>query len=401
MTTDLRHALQDAAGLAWLRPSDDGAHEARRRATTLRRRRRVLIAAGTGMAVALGAVVAVSALRSGGGLTGPELRTIAPAADAGADVSTPGRTKAVQPAESPGGGGVPTQAPVTTLPVPPVFTQSPPPPPGQLERHPGSLAFVRGNDIHLAANSGVTRLTNDPTYERHYPSWSPDGKRLVYARSAQPDTDPSWVGHDQHFDLWVVDVATGAERLLYSDADSVTHPTWLPDGKRIMFIRVETTLVASTSKEWIMDADGSNPEPWEGPTTPTFSPDGRSVAYGCKNVSGLCVADADFGNERVVPDSGDGSKYGWRIAWSPDQRSLAAGTDHELLLVDLDGSHRHRIERQGGRLPTYSPDGSVVVFENGNTANCLNVVDRDGGNLRCLPGDPSDRHPAWSPPKKP
>ena len=57
------------------------------------------------------------------------------------------------------------------------------------------------------------------------PAWSPDGSQIAFvsARSG-------------NWELYLVEIATGAERRLTDDAAADVAPAWSPDGRRLAFL---------------------------------------------------------------------------------------------------------------------------------------------------------------------
>ena len=116
--------------------------------------------------------------------------------------------------------------------------------------------------------SGTTRLTRTSGAE-HTPRWSPDGSRIAYAldpdsgtseimvmdadgtsaravtRNDANDWGPTWSpdggrlafesNRDGNADVWIVEVATGAERRLTRHAANDVFPAWSPDGRTIAY----------------------------------------------------------------------------------------------------------------------------------------------------------------------
>lgn len=127
-----------------------------------------------------------------------------------------------------------------------------------------------GGDLFLIDTTGVNRvqLTQDPFVER-YPSWSPEGDRIVYAKRLTT----GW-------DLHVLDVSSRKETRITFDGIYVGHPAWSPDGQRVAFdtmidgdaeiavIELQTGQVTTLIRRAGNDL------------VPSWSPDGRSIAFG-------------------------------------------------------------------------------------------------------------------------
>jgi Tol biopolymer transport system component len=212
------------------------------------------------------------------------------------------------------------------------------------------------------------------------------------------------------------------------------NPDWSPDGTRIVFTREPAAGAYST---WIVAADGgalrrvSPPCPPGGDIPacaaddgwPVWSPDGKHLAFqrlsGALRPKGATINDATaiYKDEIVITDA-NGAKARtlvwlgpWRgdaqaPAWSPDgtrivfigkfMASKTNGTGCEcrsLWVVDVDGTHRHRILapglRPGGR-PDWSPDGKTILFrthpggDSSGYGSNLYTIRPDGSGLRQL-----------------
>src|SRR4029453_7521497 len=135
-----------------------------------------------------------------------------------------------------------------------------------------SVAFVsnRGGqwDIYVSLVSGgnLIQVTKDPNVEIG-PRWSPDGTRLLFAR----------LNETALTDVWVVPAFGGTARRLVLNAAT---PTWSADGRSIAYrSRLDEAL-------WMAEVSGANPRrvtQLEASalrhSQPAFSHDGRSLAF--------------------------------------------------------------------------------------------------------------------------
>jgi Tol biopolymer transport system component len=113
--------------------------------------------------------------------------------------------------------------------------------------HPGRngiyTARVDGGDIRrLTSVKGIHDIPAD---------YSPDGKRIVFYRTARPE--PDW---DLDGALWTVNVdGSNARRINTPGMMPSPYARWSPDGSKILFA---TARDQATGALWTVDADGSN-----------------------------------------------------------------------------------------------------------------------------------------------
>jgi Tol biopolymer transport system component/predicted Ser/Thr protein kinase len=151
-------------------------------------------------------------------------------------------------------------------------------------------------------------------------------------------------------------------------------PQWSPDGKRICFARLET---GTPTRLMLVPADGGPTQealPGEqgSQLDGSWSPDGRRLAFG-RLVSGgpeddeitIQIADLQTGQVTAVP----GSKGLFSPRWSPDGRHLAALWHDSLRLLVYDfATQRWRtlVERTYVGYPAWAHDSaSLFVTEDG------------------------------------
>ena len=142
-----------------------------------------------------------------------------------------------------------------------------------------------GGEIWLMDLSGrlVRRITKN-NYHEEYPSFSPDGNRIVFVRNLGEAL--SGRGSDpKNNEIFVYDLRTGVETRLTRNSVEDSHPEWSFDGKYIAF-HSRRADPQERATLWIMEADGSNPRqisqllPGDfSHQDPNWGPDGQWLAF--------------------------------------------------------------------------------------------------------------------------
>jgi Tol biopolymer transport system component/imidazolonepropionase-like amidohydrolase len=177
--------------------------------------------------------------------------------------------------------------------------------------------------------TGLTQLTKGHGDDRE-PKFSPDGKTIAFS------SDRAFKGS---YDIWTVDVATGAlKQVTASDLDEY-EPNWTPDGSALVF--ASGTGIASKSIELIDLASGhqatvASIDPLQGRVdAPSFSPDGKSLAYIQFNGAGMFLNSSHL----VVTSAGSSTPlytgkaadaFPFPPAWLSNTELVYTGSGHIL-----------------------------------------------------------------------
>ncbi|MBD3182764.1 hypothetical protein GF312_10760 [Candidatus Poribacteria bacterium] len=166
----------------------------------------------------------------------------------------------------------------------------------------------------------MVNLTNGKVKFYKEPRWSPDGRKIAFARDKDIYT-MNWDGTN------ITMICEGR------------HPDWSPDGRKIAFARDEDI--------YTMDADGGNVEmiataPTEHVKLLRWSPDSKQILLTThKNDACIYIMDSNGDNLTLIKESS------WQACWSPDGKKIA------FVIIDDEDDFFH-----GFHIWLMKPDGS-------------------------------------------
>lgn len=189
-----------------------------------------------------------------------------------------------------------------------------------------------------------------------HPAWSPDGQWLAAVSGAN--------GNPQ---IWVT--RTDSVNLIQLTFEGMNAtPNWSPDGEWIAY----TSNRGGDTRIWLMRPDGSEKHAIAAEAMdPCWSPDGDQIVYvgfvaSATYSSEIFIMDADGSNGvRLTHNNADDrsprfSPDGLHIAYASQQPS--GDTLPEIWVMNADGSAPRQLTTRGGSDPSWSPDGTEIVF---------------------------------------
>lgn len=240
----------------------------------------------------------------------------------------------------------------------------------------GAAVYVKGlgrkAEIYVKrAGVGERRITRNGAYDG-FPSWSADGKRIVFVSDR---------GNRGNSDIYVMDADGKNVKRLTRGGGQDLYPSFSPDGKRIAF---STNRDGAESEIYVVGVDGkalkrlTRTAKYVDDVAPRFSPDGRWIVFSSNRVAfanyeifrirssdGGAIRRLTFHGGDVPGDPGDDLLP----SYSPDGKRIVFVSDREprygIWTMNADGGDLRKVvsyENMNVAFPRYSPDGKQILY---------------------------------------
>ena len=259
-------------------------------------------------------------------------------------------------------------------------------------------------DIYSMGGDGnnVKALTKDG--HSHNPSWSPDGRRILFVHDSALETKPAYreqKGFESYHpvELYVMDKDGRNRRLLRRMEPVIYSAAWSPDGKTLAITCIPEPLANLPHPDdepvraglFLLPTNGQGELRllFRSAFTPSWSPDGKKLAFSVENPRGMWavhVANADGSHDVQLTDP---ILIGGSPAWSPDGKLIAFDEfadqgRQQIFVMDANGYHVRQLTNSPNWScghPSWSPEGEQIAFSCRSASLPCGTVSSNGSLL--------------------
>ncbi len=263
-------------------------------------------------------------------------------------------------------------------------------------QHKAATASVHTLWIADADGYAPRDILNSPT-EIMSPAWSPDGTKLAYSRF-----------ENDHFVLYVQDIATTTREVVANSLGHNGAPAWSPDGTKLALAmqHKRNTADAGNFDIYLLDLSSKKltrfTDHWAVETHPAWSPDGSYLVFTSDRGGRPQIYRKALAGGKEVRLTFEGVEND-RASFSPNGKMLAMihanGGEYRVAVFDLEtGQLRVLTDSSLDESPSFAPNGSMIIYATTyKNAKILAAVSVDGRVKQRLSQEGRVLDPAWSP----